>query len=114
MKSVYCPNCDAQHSVPEHFVGGSGDFCLLEIQPRKAGIARSKDGETSQRWAIFQREEVESLYGEVSAENALEIAAGLTGWSQTYRGPGRAFTSDPIIFVYKRNILVRQFCGLDI
>lgn len=84
------------------------------IQPRKAGGFSFEDGESTYKWAIFSRPAVEAIYGEITADNAEDIASNLTGWGRSYGGPGRWFSSDPTIKVYKRNLIVKQHCGLDI
>lgn len=36
------------------------------------------------------------------------------GWHRSYGGPGRGFSEDPTIRVYKRNVIIKQHRGLDI
>jgi len=86
----------------------------LRVQPRKAGYAVSEYGESGYTWAIFPLAEVEAAFGKITEENAEDIAGNLTGWGPSYGGPGRAFRHEPYIRVLKRNVLVKQFCGLDI
>jgi len=84
------------------------------VQARKAGYAVSEHGESGYKWAVYSRASVESAYGPITEENAEDIAGNLTGWGPHYSGPGRGFSHDPYIRVLKRNVLVKQFCGLDI
>jgi hypothetical protein len=42
------------------------------------------------------------------------LAYELTGWRQTYRGPGLGFSSDPYYIMGRTRVLVKQLRGLDI
>lgn len=84
------------------------------IQHRKAGCFSYEGGESSYLWVIFSRSEVEKVYGEITSDNAEDIATNLTGWHRSYSGPGRGFSSEPTMRLYKRNLIIKQHCGLDI
>ena len=103
---VYCEKCDGNHS-------DSMGTCV-DIEPRKAYDIISKGGDSTYRVAIFSRSEVESAYGPINSDNAETTIARLVGWGESYNGPGRSFSHAPYMRVLRRNIVVRQFCGLDI
>lgn len=105
--SVFCAKCDAHHS----FRDGA---CGPDVEPRKAYDIRSDDEGSTYRVAIFSRAAVEASHGPVTPDNAEVMIARLVGWSSSYGGPGRYFAHDPSIRVLGRNVVVRQFCGLDI
>jgi hypothetical protein len=86
------------------------------VPARKAGYADSEPGESGYKWAIFSRRAVEDAFGFVidQSDDLEALASNLTGWGRSYNGPGRRFASEPSIRVFKRNILVKQFTGLDI
>lgn len=107
---VYCPKCESHHSAK---VGP----CADEIEPRKAYVIRSDNGETSTRVAIFSRAAVEAVYGPTDPtdeESTATLVARLVGWYESSNGPGRWFSSAPFLRVMGRNIVIRQFSGLDI
>jgi len=84
------------------------------VPARKAGYATSEEGESGYAWAVFPLAQVVQAFGEITPENASDVACNLTGWAASYSGPGRGFRHDPYIRVMKRNVIVKQFCGLDI
>jgi hypothetical protein len=87
---------------------------LPYVAPRKAGYVVSEPGESGYRYAIFSRTDVEAAYGPITDENAEDIAGNLTNWGEYHGGPGRGFSCVPWIRAFKRNVIVRQFSGLDI
>lgn len=101
---VYCEMCDGNHS----------DCACLEIKPRKAYDIVSEPGESGYRVAIFSRAEVEAAYGPMTPDNQESTIARLVGWGASYGGPGRGFSAEPYMRVLGRNIVIRQFNGLDI
>ncbi len=84
------------------------------IQHRKSGCFSDEGGESSYLWVIFSKADVEAVYGAITPDNAEDLATNLTGWHRSYGGPGRSFSSEPTIKIYKRNLIVKQHCGLDI
>ncbi len=85
------------------------------IRPRKIGHAESTPPDESyHNYAVFSRAQVEAAYGTIDGDNAEEVACNLTGWAPGYGGVGRWFRTVPHIRVLGRNVLVKQFCGLDI
>ncbi len=89
------------------------DAGVTYIPHRKCG-AYTFDESSTLKWVIFSRAAVEAVYGAITDENAEDIAQTLTGWYRSYSGPGRGFSHDPTIRVYKRNIIIRQSVGIDI
>ncbi len=89
-----------------------------DIPPRKLYSISDKHGEYRWSVAIFSRKEVEAKFGPVSLDSDEElienIVAELTGWSGHWGGPGRWFAQEPSVRIMKRNIVIRQFSGLDI
>lgn len=104
---VYCERCEGNHRVE---VGACGP----DIEPRKAYDISSDDEGSTYRVAIFSRATVEAAYGAVTSDNVETVIARLTGWAASYSGPGRGFAHDPSLTLRGRNIVIRQFCGLDI
>ena len=87
---------------------------LPSIDPLKSGTVND-DGESCTHIAIFDRKAVEAVYGPIDEEtDRNELAQDLTGWYDSYGGPGRWFRRGPWCKVYKHKILVKQFCALDI
>jgi len=84
--------------------------------PRFEGIKRfSDDDSCSYVFQAFNREAAEKFLGEtITPENAEDMAERLTGWHDSYRGPGRSFSDSPSLRLYKRSVLVTQRRGLDI
>lgn len=85
------------------------------VPHRKAGcFFFDDDSSSSYLWAVFPRSEVERVHGEITPDNADDIASNLTGWARSYSGPGRGFSSDPTLRLFKHAVLVKQHRGLDI
>jgi hypothetical protein len=82
--------------------------------PLTNGVARSKDGETSYQYAVYDKRDAETEFGRIEDGGHSEFAEKLTGWYEFYRGAGRAFGQDPVLKVYGKKILVYQLRGLDI
>lgn len=99
---IYCNTCDANHS----------DAACVDLDPRKAYDIADED--STYRIAVFSRATVEAAYGPVEAQDVDTMIARLTGWHEYYCGPGRAFGHAPTLRVMKRNIIIRQFAGVDI
>lgn len=87
---------------------------LPYVAPRKGGYVESDGGDAGYSWAVYSRSEVERAFGEITPENASDIAGNLTGWGESYSGPGRGFSCAPSLFLYRRNILIKRFSELDI
>ncbi len=83
------------------------------IQVKREGYAWS-DETSGHRFAVFDRSQVEATIGPVASMPSDQLARTLTDWSETYRGPGRSFSHQPIAKVYRHAVLVTQFTGLDI
>ena len=91
-----------------------------EIEYLKSFRIHSKE-DSGYNIAIFDRKTVEVKLGtlpastkKMTSEAYEELIHHLTGWTEFYRGPGRAFGTMPIVKLYKHKVLVRQFTGLDI
>jgi len=85
------------------------------VPHRKAGGFSFDDDSTSTYlWVVFPRAAVEAVHGPITPDNAEDIATNLTGWHRSYSGPGRGFSSDPTIRLFKHAVIVKQHCGLDI
>jgi hypothetical protein len=106
----YLPKKEEKYSLDREFDGENPPL----VKCRKSGYAWVTEGESGYKYAIFNRAEVEAKLGPVSEENAEYIMGQLVPWHARYGGPGRSFTSDPSMRLYKRNILIRQQTGLDI
>ena len=105
MGGFYCEECEAF----------SPNLVCSRVHPptpRKMYVIRDED--TARAIAVFSRKAVEATFGKVTAENAEDAIAFLTGWGSAYGGPGRGFRAEPTLRINKRNIEVRQFSGLDI
>ncbi len=83
------------------------------IQVKREGYAWS-DETSGHRFAIFDRKQVEAVYGPATSMPSDQLARILTDWSETYRGPGRSFSGEPCVTLYRHAVLVTQFTGLDI
>ncbi len=109
------PTINIDHCLPSRQDYIDAECEEKYVAHRKAGAYYSDDGEGSTyKWVIFSRPAVEAIHGEITPDNAEDIAATLTGWGRSYGGPGRSFSSEPTIKVYKRNLIIKQFSGLDI
>jgi hypothetical protein len=84
------------------------------VASRRAGYADSTPGESGYKYAIYSIAAVEKEYGPVNDETIDVIACNLTGWAQSWNGAGRGFAGEPVIRIFKRNFIVKQFTGLDI
>lgn len=103
MAQVFCEACQGMHSKR----------ACASVEPRKSYDISNED--STYRVAIFSRAAVEAAIGcDVADEDPERLIAELTGWSESYGGPGRAFSSAPSLRIFKRNLVVRQFCALDI
>lgn len=86
-----------------------------QITPRKSYILHQKDGTSLYAVAIFRRSEVEQYVGkDATLFHPDDLAFNLTGWYAFEHGAGRAFAADPRVIIGKRNVMVRQFRGLDV
>lgn len=103
---VYCQGCEDYH--------WEGEELCAAVSPRKEYTIISDHGESSNRVAIFSRAEVEKVYGPIESLKAEDIINYLVGWYASSNGPGRWFRSEPSIRLMKRNVVIRQFGGLDI
>lgn len=103
---MFCEQCQGNHRVET-------GVCVA-IEPRKSYNIVSDGGTATDRIAIFSRATVEAAYGPLTPDNADEMAVRLTDWTARDGGAGRYFASAPSIRTRGRNIVVRQFCGLDI
>lgn len=83
--------------------------------PMHAGSKFDKYGESGYVWAVFDRSASEEFLQAQELSLTHEHApSALTGWSNFYRGAGRAFGADPSIRIGRTRVLVRQHRGLDI
>lgn len=83
------------------------------IQVKREGYAWSSD-DSGHAFAVFDRAAVEAAIGPVANVPSDQLARQLTGWSATYRGPGRSFRHEPHAKLYRHAVLVTQHTGLDI
>jgi hypothetical protein len=96
--------------------------------PRKSYIIPGSNNESCYDFAVFPTTEVQKEFPELFAPPSNEdltagynqkdalarLAYNLTGLREFYRGVGRCFGSEPSVRIGKRNIVIRQFRGLDI
>lgn len=105
-KFTFCEHCDTHHYAEQ-------GVCK-HVEPRKSYYIVNEGGESGYSVAIFRRSEVEDTFGPITPDTAEERIAQLVGWSESYRGPGRSFSNAPTLRLMKRNVVIRQFSGLDI
>lgn len=83
------------------------------IQVKREGYAWSSDSSGSQ-YAVFDRAQVERVLGPIAEMTTDQLVGQLTGWSEFYRGVGRAFGSKPRAKLYRHAVLITQETALDI
>lgn len=93
--------------------------------PRKQFTISQDHGESSYAFQVFSTDEIAKEFPElmdpkyrtewaICPEVAEELIATLSPLRASDNGPGRWFRSAPTIRIGKRNIVIRQFGGLDI
>ena len=111
-----CESCNTAYTycTDEAWHNNCSDECIAKRAVKARKLYCIENADSTYRVAIFSRESVERAYGTVTPDNAADIAQAITGWGEYSRGVGRAFGTSPSICVLGRNVVVRQFCGLDI
>lgn len=95
------------------------------VRPLRSGIWNcDPDGTACYRWAVFALTDLEKEAGPIpdltedDGRSAFEYAEfacmALTGWRAEYRGPGRAFSDEPLMKRYGKKVIVTQRCGHDV
>ena len=91
---------------------------MEELLPFQYIIKVSEDtGESWRFIAVFSRKVVEGEYGpieEMTQDEIEELPSSLTGWTEYYRGVGRAFGTAPSLRIKGNKVQVSQWHSLDV
>lgn len=84
------------------------------VVPVEIGFREEAEGNGVQ-WAVYRRADVEAvLASEGIAFTHDEAAYTVTGWKSAQRGPGRRFSTEPMLRVGRTRVLAKQRTGVDV
>ena len=82
------------------------------VSPQRQGFV-TFDEAKSKLYAVFTREQAVAALGYMPTTGDRGAAEELTGWYDSYGGPGRTFARVPCLRASARRVLVTQYVGID-